>query len=462
MKTEMKHDGTPNSILQRVFGFFQDMHRLGHTYWHPGQQANLVIFNVSIVDVLVHSSQVGLDKGQGWISLTLMSPMIIKGNSPERSLTLCLVKGDDSNLQIKTHFGLYFEAFWPLIEDAVPEPSMETWLDSAPTSLPPLPTWEVEIQDDSPSPQQPRKNAKSKSRKKGKQKRRKKRIRKFRQSTTQPPLPTTTAAEAAPVPLQPVDCWCPLGIFDDYKCPDERVKAQPTSTARTGRVPQLCIQWTTCSGCRHRFHLFCVPINCPSWRCAFCVASEAGNTAAYVISSDAQTGVLTLAEVLEAAETRCDENNNAWSAPCFACTDESPESPEPPEKLKKGDKWDMCFTLCLDMMADWSVKGMPKTWSQEHPCTTCFIELKDLRMGHAHGREHHEWGPRRWEDFKNEELECVQPFFTSWQEVPSPLHLLLGFGGYFLDRLEVSARRAFSARVVHSAGNGGNFGSGLR
>jgi hypothetical protein len=433
----MKHDGTPGSILQRVFGFFQDMHRFGHTYWHPGQPANLVVFNVSILEVLVHISQVGMDKGQGWISLTLLSPMIIKGNSPERSLTLCLVEGDDSHLQIKTHFGLYFEAFWPLIEGAVPEPSMDTWLDSAPTSLPPLPTWEVEIEHNPPP-----------SRKKAQQKRRKKRIRKFRPSTKQQPLPTTAAAAAAPQPVQLVDCWCPHGIFHKFKCPDERVKAQPTSTAKTGIVPQPCIQWRTCSSCRHRFHLFCVPNNSGSWRCAVCVASEAGDTAAYVIATHAQTGVITLAAVLEAAETRCDENNNAWSATCFACTQESPESPEPPEKLKKGAKWNFCFTLCLDMMADWSVKGMPKTWSQEHPCTTCFIEKNDLTMGRAHGQEHHEFGPRRWQDFKNEGLECVQPFFTSWQEVPSPLHLLLGFGGYFLERLEVSAPRIPCTRAI--------------
>ena len=355
IKTEIKHDGTPDSVLKRVFGFFQDMHRFGWTQWHPGQSANLALFNVCSRRVCGQFQQVGMDKGQGWISMTLMSPMIIKGNSPEHALTLCLVQGEDTNELIKEHFGLYFDAFFPLIEGGVTEPAMATWLDSTPTPLPILPTWKVEVEHDPLEKPEPTKPT---------------RIRKLRRCSTAPSAPTTTstatatatAATAAHLPAQPLDCWCPEHIFGTSQCQDEWETPVPTVTAKTGAVPQPTVQWRTCSSCRHKFHPLCVPSD--AWRCAVCKSSEAGNTAAYAIAADAQNGVITLAQVLQAGAPRCDDNNKAWSAQCFACTQQSQQSPAAPQKLKKGAKWDFCFTLCLDMMADWAVKGMPKTWSQ--------------------------------------------------------------------------------------------------
>ena len=62
-----------------------------------------------------------MDKGKGWVSMTLNSPMIENGNSPECALTLCLVEDDDSHDVVKTHFGKFFQAFFPEPDECIRE-----------------------------------------------------------------------------------------------------------------------------------------------------------------------------------------------------------------------------------------------------------------------------------------------------------------------------------------------------
>jgi len=371
-----------------------------------------------------------MDKGQGWVSMTLNSPMIENGNSPERALTLCLVEDDDSHDVVKTHFGKFFQAFFPEPDECIREPQMDVWPANAPTERPPVLTFSMPVEHDPPEPTV----AESPEEKD---------IRPYRPSTAQPPA-EASATSIASTALKMPHCWCPVGTFQKHKsAAEEMQKRLPDTTAKTGQVPGVEEVLIQCSQCHDKFHPFCLPSSArrqdPAWRCARCVASATvGTSAAYTIRHTKEDGVVAMASVLRHQQPYRDEHNKAWSVECQECTRTQSQPPSAPSKLKKGDTFEFCFTLCLDMKAEWTCKGMKESASQQLPCSTCHVTNQDLTMGRSHNRKHHEFLERRCDHFKDESMDCMQQFWTSWQDVPSPLHLLLGFGNYFFTRLEVS------------------------
>ena len=382
--------------------------------------------------------------------MTATSPNIIDGDSPHNAATLCTVAGkvEDYN-GLQTHFGRFLQAFFPDAPDALYTlVNLRQWLTTpaAPGALrvPVSRLFPTRVQVCPPPPKEETQST---------------RKRKSRAVEPRPRVSRSSAPRAT-------GCWCsPLSAEVIGALPDEMIQHDPTTTARTSRLPPPpSPRMIHCSECNRAFHWFCVRDSTPrqfateDWQCASCTASKAVLEPGVNLDVSAEV----LSAVMGSDVAKCDQLNTAWSRHCEHC--KSTPSPPPPVKLQASDTWQMCFTLSVDMLCEWAIKGMQKSPSMTHSCTSCYMPTSELQAPdstsgpQASDSEATEYAPRTWHSMvrdaevtagrrgknamHNNQAHKPLLFWEPAQSVPSPLHVLIGLGNTFLERIQVLARNA--------------------
>ena len=223
-----------------------------------------------------------------------------------------------------------------------------------------------------------------------------------------------------------------------------------------------------CTECNRAFHWFCVrdstprPFSTEDWQCASCTASKVVLEPGVNLDVAAEV----LHDVMESDVPKCDQLNTAWSPHCEHC--KSTPSPPPPVKLHAADTWQMCFTLSVDMLCEWAIKGMEMSPSMTYSCTSCYMPTSALKAPDSTSApqvsdsdsdvEATDYGTRTWHSMVrdaevtagrrgknavfNNQAHKPLLFWEPAQSVPSPLHVLIGLGNTFLERIQVLARNA--------------------
>ena len=344
---------------------------------------------------------------------------------------------------LRKHFGRYLLAFFPDATGALrTQADLQEWLETPNTGagilrVPPVSRiFSTPVQVDAPP--SPPVSVSTRS----------------RQSRAVKPKSHVSCASSAALPPQ-TGCWCSdlcsniIGAL-----PDEMTRHEPTTTARTSKLPPppspLMID---CSECHRSFHWFCVRNLAPSqcsdatWTCSQCTASKAAPQPHGVKLDDTAAVVADLPDIDVA---KCDQLNTAWAQHCRHCQ----TRPEPalPVKLKASDTWQMCFTLSVDMLCEWAIKGMQKSPSMTFSCTSCYMPTTALQQADSEVADSYD--PRTWLSMMDDargtassrgkkqvvrsQLDKPLVFWEPAQSVPSPLHVLIGLGNNLLERVQVT------------------------